>query len=678
MTTCAVAVLGSTNRSTAARPRSALANPSVPFRSHVRIAFSRSTWNFGRERASEREARGTGPRFVGGPAVMELRAEPVRPVTLRRHLSMALPLSESLGRSRSSRRRSWMVGRRLLAGRSAGRQEVDRIDDRDRRNSFLGTEVEGLHPRDDAACELRRLHVGGFDLAERDRSIRLDRHAKDDLPAKGRVASECAVVESIERGLVPVEDDLDLFVGAGRRRAAPGEGTIPVAAPGADRAGRPFDRDALQAIARAARAATQLRDVDAPARASRLGSDHRSGRQIRGGTPVVRDPRVRSESIDGVGLINSWELFREMFKKMEKKDAEAVVEAVVPILEEMIKDAGNVKGQAISNKQVDAKDGLFIMLDYAGGEGKKAAERVLIDWCVKDYNHRAMAGQYNIKTIVRKIGPAAAEALIPLLSVDELVIKYVAELIRKVGDEAVLDKASAQLGKNLNENVEKIEEVHLVSAAIIGGEHVGNTLLDLSTNNDVSAGLQRFALRALSESVSKKALLLDDKHVGRLFLMAENRDYDQYQREETYYVIAQAGRQEDIPRLKKLLAEKSSFWRAVGLRCILRIDGEGQLGSVLGELARNRRTKTKDDFEEIIERVSAFPKLLGKVRECLEDKSPFVRAVAVGVLAKLGTKDDLSALKKMAKDATKLPRGIGPKNLAEATKAAIEEIEKRG
>ncbi len=384
---------------------------------------------------------------------------------------------------------------------------------------------------------------------------------------------------------------------------------------------------------------------------------------------------LRAKAAVALVEINSWDLFRELFKKMEKGDAENVVTAVTPILAKMVEKPGS-KEKPIGKLQVDAKDALFIMLDYAGGEGKAAAERALIGWCIGDYNVRAMAGQYNIRTIVKKIGAPAADGLVPLLNVKSVVIKHVAELTREVKDKKVLAKASTQLATDLRANVAAIQEIHLVAAAIIGGGPIGDALLDFATNKDLSDKLQRFSLRAFSESMSKEAITLSDKQVDKLFAMAQDTNFDQYQREETYYVIAQAGRKSDLERMRKLLTEKSSFWRAVGLRCILRIDGEGQLNRSLREIAK--QTTSKSNVGEVIARIKSFPKLLPKVRELLSDSPAFSKGIAVSVLGEMGTKEDLKKLEQLTGKKKRLPKGFSHKTLGEAAKAAVEAIKKRG
>ena len=352
--------------------------------------------------------------------------------------------------------------------------------------------------------------------------------------------------------------------------------------------------------------------------------------------------------------------------------------AVAPILAGIVEGSGESSGKSLTKLQVDAKDALYIMLDFASGQGKAIAERALIDWSVKDYNQRALAGQYNIKSIIKKIGPRAAEGLIPILAMNEVAIRYVAELIREVGDPPVLAKASASLASQLLQNIGKIQEIHLIAAAIIGGAPIADALLKIATDRKQSDELQRYALRAFSDSVTRKAVTPTDEEMNLLCAMAENPEFDKYQREETYYVIAQVGRKEDIKRLRKLLAEEDSFWQAVGFRSLLRSDGEGQLRSALQELDQREYIEGEDEVNELISRIASFPKLLPIVRSLLAERSAAIRGIAVGVIAKIGQPEDQKALIALGGDKARLPKGFVHKTVGEAAKNAAETIKKRG
>jgi hypothetical protein len=391
------------------------------------------------------------------------------------------------------------------------------------------------------------------------------------------------------------------------------------------------------------------------------------------------DPSVAMElrAKAGVALveINNWDLFRESFQKMEKADSDKVALAIAPLLEQMMQGDG-AGGETLAKEQVDAKDGLFIMYDYTSGPGREAVLKPLIAWCAdKDYNIRAMAGQYNVRTIVKKLGAPAAESLSELLAIDLLVIEHVAKLIREVGDKGALEVASTKLAGVLKANVDKIEEVHLVSAAIIGGTAVADTLLDLATDKKLNAELQRFALRAFSQAVENENIAPSQERIDRLFGMGENVEYDRYQREETYLTIAQAGSKQDAVRVRKLLVEEDFFWRLVGLRCLLRMDGEGQLEHAL---AHEKLITSGDEISEVVTWVAKFPKLLPKVRELTGHANPYVKGFALYVLGAAGEAQDVALLEGLAGDRTKLPKGFQHGTVGEAAKAIAADLAKKG
>lgn len=408
---------------------------------------------------------------------------------------------------------------------------------------------------------------------------------------------------------------------------------------------------------------------------------------------VSQDVSLDIRSKAGVALIeiSSWDLLREALQKMDKAEAEKVVEAMAPLLAAMTGSEGAPAGQRaqlqgpggepkgtapLTKLQVDAKDGLFIIYDYAGQGGRDIIFKALIAWCTKDYNVRAMAGQYNIRTIVKKLGPDAASALVALLNLEEVTIKYVAELIQEVGDPAASQKASEKMAAELLANVGKIQEIHLVAAAAIGGQAIGDALLNLATNKDVSDALQRFALRAYSEAAANKRLTPSNDDIVKLFGMAENSNYDQFQREETYYVIAQADRDQDIPRLRKLLGNKTAFFRYVGLRCLLRMDGEKLLVSALSEFGD--AAESQEDVVEAIDRVLSFPELIAKAATLVDAKSAFAQGVGLMVLSQRGTAEALPAIEKVVNSKEKLPNGFDQKTVGEAAKAAMAAIKERG
>ena len=376
--------------------------------------------------------------------------------------------------------------------------------------------------------------------------------------------------------------------------------------------------------------------------------------------------------------INNWDLYRESFQKMEKVDAQKVVAALAPQLAQISKgeNAGKVE-KAPSKRQIDAKDGLYLLLDIAAPENRPAVEEPLIAWCVDgNYNIRAMAG-YNIRAIVKKIGAPAALELTKLLNLDQIAIEPIAKLIRDVNDPAALAAASKYLAEQLRASVSQIQEKHLIAAAVVGGDDVANALLELATSKKLDVELQRFALRAYSQSIDTGYIKPDKTQIDRLFAVAENEEYDKRHREETYLTLSQAGGKDDVARIAKLLESGDSFWRLTGMRCILRIDGEGQLAMVLR--AKGLATDA-DNVDAVIGWIAKFPKLLPAVRELLKSDDTFSRAVAVYVIGLKGDKAaDVPALEKLTSDKTKLPAGFDHAVLGDAAKAALEGLaQKKG
>jgi len=397
------------------------------------------------------------------------------------------------------------------------------------------------------------------------------------------------------------------------------------------------------------------------------------------GTLIDPDVSTELRAKAAVALIEIKELdlFHESFEKMEKSDSQKLIESAAPILGEMVKgEGGGLQEKTLQTTQVDAKDGLYLMLDYAEGPARQAVIKPLVDWCAGgNYNIRAMAGSYNAQAIAKKVGGPAAMGLANTLVMGQMAIEPIAKLIRDIGDEKALLAASEKLAGELEGNVKRIQEVHLVAAAVIGGDPIADVLLELATNKEITPELRRFALRAFSMSIDTESIKPKKRHLDALFAMAENTEYDQFQREETYMTIAQAGGEDEAERISKLLSEENFFWRLVGLRCLMRMAGDTWLGKAL----KTRKLVREDsEVEEIILWTSKFPKLADTLRKLTENRNSFVQGVAIYALAVVGEKKDVELLKKLEGKKTRLRKGFDHKTVGEAAASAVEQLEKKG
>jgi hypothetical protein len=389
------------------------------------------------------------------------------------------------------------------------------------------------------------------------------------------------------------------------------------------------------------------------------------------------DINLRVKAAVALVEMNEWGKFKESFPKMEKSDSEKVILALAPILGELSRgEGGGPQEKSLAKMQVDAKDGLYLMLDYVQPGSRNAVIEPLLAWCVEgNYNIRAMAG-YNVRAVVKKIGEPATDALATLLTTDQIAIEPIAKLIVDVNNKSSNKKASEFLSKQLKTNFKQIGEKHLVAAAIIGGHAIADTLLDLATDKNLTDELQRFALRAYSQSLTNGSIKATRKQIDILFVMAENTEFDKFQREETYLTIAQAGGPRDSERMTKLLTNEVFFWRLVGLRCLLRMDGKNQLA---GALNTKKLARDNEEISEVIIWTSRFPKFVEQIRAVLKGGNAFAKGVAVYALGVVGSLDkDVPMLEGLLNNKTRLPDGFDHKTLGEAAKAAINEIKKKG
>src|SRR5688572_31149304 len=107
------------------------------------------------------------------------------------------------------------------SGLDSGREEFDRLGGR-HRFDVPGFEAEHADAGHELALELGVVEIGRDHAAVRDFAGRGDRELHDHLALQLRQLAQRTAVERIDRGLVAVEDDLDLLAAARGPAARPG------------------------------------------------------------------------------------------------------------------------------------------------------------------------------------------------------------------------------------------------------------------------------------------------------------------------------------------------------------------------------------------------------------------------------------------------------------------------
>src|SRR5229473_1832661 len=175
------------------------------------------TKRFHRDRGSPRCGLDSGGPAVVGPL-------PVRPVTLRSHLSNGFAFvkiaSNLTDQIRCFSKPPGVRAIPLRPPTSRRRQEVDRVHDRHGRHTIFRAEIDRPDAANHLCGEIRGTHVSRLQHAHRHAAVRLDRQTQNHLAFQGWVIAQLPVVQPVERRLVAIEHDLYFLVGAGRTWSA--------------------------------------------------------------------------------------------------------------------------------------------------------------------------------------------------------------------------------------------------------------------------------------------------------------------------------------------------------------------------------------------------------------------------------------------------------------------------
>lgn len=383
---------------------------------------------------------------------------------------------------------------------------------------------------------------------------------------------------------------------------------------------------------------------------------------------------LRSAAAVALIEIKQHALLTEAFEKLSQNESDAVIKATVPILAPLSQGSPDSPADLTSD-QIAAKDGLFLLYDFTGPQSRTLIKEALVKWCTEgDFASRARAG-FNIRVIIKKVGKPMYSALTNELQITQNSIEPIAKLLRDSEDKDVLQEASTKISQELKKNMGKFSKVHLRAAAIIGGAPVGDFLISIAVDNALNHELRKYALRAYSVALEEKTILPTDSQVEPLVAMAENAETDKFQREETYLTLGQINLPQTVTALEKLLKDKDFFWRMVGSRCLLRLDGNTHLTTIL----RTKRITTDEvETRELIQLIAKFPKLKPAVSTVLQSAHAFSIGVAINVLATIGDKKTITALQKIKSSATRLPKLFSERTVGAAASTAIDAIGKKG
>ncbi|MBK6577312.1 MAG: hypothetical protein IPG17_14125 [Sandaracinaceae bacterium] len=173
-------------------------------------------------------------------------------------------------------------------------------------------------------------------------------------------------------------------------------------------------------------------------------SDHYSLElRTRAATALVEMER---NDVEGLALL------QRALEELQRQDPTLpprIVAGMAPRLVELMNETppGHNEEQGPPPMQVRAKDAAYLLLTHAEGETHTTLVNGVVDWYVRDFVGRSLAGNYSVEQIVRSVGAPAASRLVNALSsrMPQQAMVKIAELVAQLGDAATKTAGAERL-----------------------------------------------------------------------------------------------------------------------------------------------------------------------------------------------------------------------------------------
>jgi hypothetical protein len=321
---------------------------------------------------------------------------------------------------------------------------------------------------------------------------------------------------------------------------------------------------------------------------------------------------------------------KDAFEDMEEEDQHKVMAALVPRLWEKA-TSGPDDPMKVSQTNVQAKDAMFELRQYADEATRAKLDGYLIEWLTRFYEGRAQTGRVSGRTIIREIGKPAAPKLM--------------EQAR-----AMLVKPAGTAGEHL-----KVGDELLVALAWTGDPQATGLVMDMVTKDYKDESLPKRAIAALHEAyvepVTGTPLPAHDAlapHIAQLAEVAKNESLPGVMNNDAIELIAAVGPPDCIQPFVDMAAlptvRRDFRWTGVqrGLRC----GGAAAVVPILDTVPTNNWYERGLLEKYIWKEIEAAPgggKVAEQVRQLLTSKSWVARVTGIEVLGVMSAGKDTAA-----------------------------------
>jgi len=325
--------------------------------------------------------------------------------------------------------------------------------------------------------------------------------------------------------------------------------------------------------------------------------------------------------------------------------------------DEVLKPLIDVYIKVMSSPQLpkarDARDALFSARQYASPEEQQRIDGVLLASIEKDLRDgRFAGGRHSLDKMLSTIGSPSGPMLVRLLADPKTPYRGLAELLAKVGDEAVRDKGGAALIGRIGAGRVMPNDLW-ISLGLIGGPTVAQFLSDKMEKGPPGDAVA--AAKAMQQSRFPGALPLALK-------IASDAKADKELRGEAFGVIEKIGGPEALKGLLRIIAEdKNDIVRYRAHEAALEVGKADAILPALQAFSPKLSFKREDVVDFLVKDISKLgAKAKPQVIAALAAPSVLARMTAVLALeaplpsnpkGHMGGSEDAAALSRLAGDA---------------------------
>ena len=319
--------------------------------------------------------------------------------------------------------------------------------------------------------------------------------------------------------------------------------------------------------------------------------------------------------------------------------------------------------------KIQAKDALYSIRGFLEKGERTKVDQAVVTWILADFRKRN-EGDHSVEKVVKTVGQAAAKPLADSLDTGGTPPLYVSVLLRRVGDQASRDAAAVKLVARSKKD-KKLNPRILEALGRVGSIVAVDYLNGMATKGDMTQKV--LCLRALQLFPHVKSLPLAQSIAADDTL----KDDKALIREEAFNLLSVISDPKALDILAGFMTHKVEDVRYTAMHQIIEGFRDKGLTKLLQSLAASYTYKKQDLADLVVSYiVDLGPKALPPIRSGLKSSNWLAKLVCIQVLARLGTKQDMVALEKIATDKVKI-KGWEGATIGSEAMAAVKQIQSR-